>query len=281
VAVGCGDAGNGGSSALLVAAGDIGNCDSQADESTARLLPRDEGVIAALGDNAYENGTPDDYRHCYAGSWGPYRDRTRPTPGNHDYDSSSSAKGYFDYFGRLAGDRETGGYYSYDLGAWHIVVLNSECEHAGGCGAGSRQERWLRADLKASSRLCTLAYWHRPRFSSGQKHGGTDDVDALWEALADFGAEVVLSGHEHNYERFLPQDAGGARDPRGGITEFVVGTGGAPLYPFKNTPARNSEVRRSDAHGVLRLSLGRSDYSWAFVSTARKELDAGRARCHD
>jgi hypothetical protein len=190
--------------------------------------------------------------------------------------------GYFDYFGKAAGDPSEG-YYSFDLGAWHLLALNSNCEEVpGGCKEGSPQVRWLKADLAANDgKTCTLAYMHHPRFSSGETHGNTYYVKPLWEALYKAGADVVLSGHEHNYERFAPRSPGGPEDPQGGIRQFVVGTGGGTgTYPISD-PIANSEVHNDDTYGVLRLTLRSQGYEWRFVPVegARFE-DSGSARCH-
>ncbi len=197
--------------------------------------------------------------------------------GNHEYGTRDAA-GYFSYFGGAAGDPAEG-WYSYDLGSWHLIALNSECSHVGGCGAGSAQERWLRADLAAHRTACTLAYWHEPRFSSGQ-HGDRASYDAFWRDLYDAGAEIVLNGHDHDYERFAPQNPDGRLDLARGIREFVVGTGGASHYHFKKVKP-NSEVRGTDTFGVLLLRLGSERYQWQFVPGAGKDLtDSGTGLCH-
>ncbi|HEX9837786.1 MAG TPA: metallophosphoesterase, partial [Anaerolineales bacterium] len=221
---------------VFVGAGDIANCNRSEDEATAKLLDNITGTVFTVGDNAYPDGTLTQFNNCYAPTWGRHKSRTKPSPGNHDYHVSGAA-GYFDYFGAAAGDRSKG-YYSYNLGAWHIISLNSEISQS----AGSAQEQWLRADLAANPKTCTLAYWHKPRFSSGQ-HGNIAGSQALWQALYDHGADVVLNGHDHTYERFAPQNPNGQADSKG-IREFVVGTGGAGLYSFtSNQP--NSQVRNN------------------------------------
>lgn len=262
---------------VLVAAGDIASCSSDGDEATARLLDGIAGTVATLGDHVYDRGTAAEYADCYDPTWGRHKARTRPVPGNHDYGTPGAA-GYFGYFGDAAGAAGRG-WYSYDLGAWHVLALNSNCDAVGGCGAGSRQERWLRADLAAHPMACTLAYWHHPRFSSGA-HGDDEETGPLWQALHDAGADVVLNGHDHDYERFAPQDPQGRADPDRGIVEFVVGTGGKELRGF-GAARPHSEVRDHEAHGVLKLTLRPTGYDWAFVPIADHTFrDAGSAPCH-
>jgi chitodextrinase len=265
---------------ILLAAGDIAGCDSNGDEETAAILDGQAGTIAALGDLAYENGTAAEFSSCYGPSWGRHRDRTYPAPGNHEYLSSGAAP-YYAYFGDRAGPSAPG-YYSYDLGAWHIVSLNSNCSSiSGGCGPGSPQEAWLRADLAASSALCTLAYWHHASFSSGTTHGPSDRMRALLDLLHAHHADVLLTGHEHHYERFAPQTPDRIASSSG-IRAFVVGTGGrSPTYPFGTPPAPNSELRVSAVRGVLKLTLRAAGYDWQFLPVAGQTLaDAGTGSCH-
>lgn len=264
--------------AVLLAAGDIASCSSPADEATAALLAaRPSATVATLGDNAYDRGTPEEFTGCYGPSWGAARARTKPTPGNHDY-ATPGAAGYFGFFGAAAGD-PTKGYYSYDLGAWHVVALNSNC-WAVSCARGGAQEAWLRADLAAHPRRCTLAYWHHPRFSSGRVHGSTPAVGPLWQALYDAGVDVVLAGHEHTYERFAPLDPAGAVDPARGLRSFVVGTGGRSHYAF-GAALPGSEVRNSGTYGVLQLTLQAEGLAWQFLPEPGKAFrDAGTAGCH-
>ena len=263
---------------VIVAAGDIASCGGSGDEATAALLDGVPGTVVALGDNAYPSGAPADYTGCYHPSWGASKDRTRPVPGNHDYDTPGAA-GYFGYFGAAAGDPAQG-YYSYDIGTWHVVALNSECAPVGGCEAGSPQETWLRADLAANQLDNILAYWHHPRYSSGFTHGSSTRVRDLYQALYEFGADVLLAGHEHNYERFAPQDADGRADPAWGIRQFVVGTGGGGHYDFCAAIA-NSEVRNADTFGVLKLTLHPDSYDWEFVPEAgRTFTDTGSSPTH-
>jgi hypothetical protein len=260
----------------LLAAGDIASCASSGDEATANLLDTLPGTIIIPGDIAYESGTTAEFNNCYHPSWGRHKARTRPSPGNHEY-NTPGATGYYGYFGAAAGD-PTKGYYSFDLGDWHIVSINSNCSAIGGCGAGSAQEMWLRADLAASDATCTLAFWHHPRFSSGD-HGNTSGMQAMWQALYEHGADVVIAGHDHNYERFDPQTATGLADPQWGIRSFVVGTGGKSLRPT-GSPVANSVVRDSSTYGVLQLTLDPASYAWEFKAvTGGTFTDTGSASC--
>jgi acid phosphatase type 7 len=241
---------------VIIAAGDIADCSSDGDEATARLVIGIEGTVLTLGDNAYEDGTAQDFSECYEPSWGQFKERTRPAPGNHDYETEG-ASAYFDYFGDAAGQPGKG-YYSYDLGQWHIVALNSNCEEVG-CGASSPQVRWLEADLAKQARPCTLAYFHYPLYSSGEYRPGIHEVKPLWEALHAADADVVLNGHDHNYQRFAPQDPNGKADPERGLREFVVGTGGRSHYSILG-PIANSEVYNDETYGVLKLTLRPENY---------------------
>ena len=255
---------------IFVGAGDIAQCAGGNPEATAKLLDSIAGTVFALGDNAYPSGSAEDYRGCYDTSWGRHRSRTRPVAGNHEYDTAGAAP-YYEYFGGAAGPAGLG-FYSYDLGNWHMVALNSNI----GVSASSSQAAWLRSDLRAHPAQCTLAYWHFPRFSSS-KHGNIDSMRDFWQILYENGADVVLGGHDHVYERFAPQNPDGARDPANGIREFVVGTGGAPAYPFVDVKP-NSEVRLG-ANGVLRLALKAGGYDWNFIPVAGAG-DSGSATCH-
>jgi hypothetical protein len=262
---------------VVIAAGDIASCSSNGDEQTAALVTAIDGTVITLGDNAYESGTTSEYNNCYGPSWGAVKARTRPSPGNHEY-NTPGASGYYGYFGVAAGSPAQG-WYSFDVGGWHLIALNSNCGAIGGCGAGSPQEQWLRTDLAAHPAACTLAYWHHPRFSSGP-HGAHTSVGAIWQALYDYGADVVLNGHDHDYERFAPQDPAGAADAALGIREFVVGTGGRSHYAT-GTPLANSEVRSSDTYGALALTLHASGYDWQFVPVAGATFtDNGSGACH-
>src|SRR5688572_28024236 len=208
-------------SVLFSGAGDIATCSSSGDEATAKLLDGISGRVFAVGDTVHEKGTSAEFSSCYAPSWGRHRSRTKPVPGNHEYETPG-ASGYYDYFGASAGSR-TKGYYSYEWGDWHIVALNSMCERVGGCSASAPMLTWLRNDLAAHPAKCNLAYFHHPFFSSG---GGAAKTRPTWNALYAAGVDVVLSGHHHFYERFAPQRPDGTLDTTGGIRQFVVGTGG-------------------------------------------------------
>jgi hypothetical protein len=257
---------------VFVGAGDISAC-TKGDSATAQIIDGIQGTVFVAGDNAYPDGSADNYAKCYAPTWGRFKSRTRPVPGNHEYNTPGAA-GYFGYFGSAAGDPSTG-YYSYDLGGWHIVALNSVILRS----AGSPQEQWLRADLAANQTKCTLAYWHYPRFSSGATHGSDLSMQAFWQALYDFNADIVISGHEHVYERFSPQGANGERDDAHGIREFVVGTGGAGNYTFGVTQP-NSEMRYNATWGVLKLTLYPDHYDWQYIPTSGSFTDSGSGNCH-
>ncbi len=273
-----GAASEGEKEAVLIGAGDIADCiDLAGAEATAKLLDANPGTVMALGDLAYPNGAPEDFK-CYDKTWGRVKDRTRPAVGKHEF-HSTGASYYVQYFGAAAGDPKAG-YYSYELGAWHVVVLNSECKEVGGCKAGSPEEKWLRADLAAHPVGCTLAYFHKPRFSSGLNHGNDPEVGAFWQTLYDFNAELILNGHDHDYERFAPQDPNGNADPKRGIREFVVGTGGKNLREF-GLHKSNSEVRNNSTFGVLKLTLKATGYDWMFIPQAGKTFtDSGSGNCH-
>jgi Calcineurin-like phosphoesterase len=261
----------------LIAAGDITSCAVTSDSATAKLVESIPGIVATLGDDAYESGSAREYRQCYDPIWGAFLDRTRPAPGNHEY-LTSGAAGYFGYFGLRAGDPKLG-YYAYDLGAWRLYALNSNCADIGGCGPGSAQVAWLKADLAAHPTQCVLAYWHHPRFSSGE-HGSNAFVAGLWDTLVAAGADIVLNGHDHDYERFAPMNDTGQVDTTGGIVEFVVGTGGRSHYPFtRNLPT--SQVRDDTTFGVLDLTLSPGGWSSRFVPVAGQTFtDSASGTCH-
>jgi len=261
---------------VLVGAGDIASCNSSGDEATAKLLDGITGTVVALGDTVYPDGTAAQFRDCYGPTWGRHKARTRPAVGNHEYNTPGAAP-YYAYFGASAGPSGTG-YYSYDKGSWHIVVLNSNCSKVA-CAAGSAQEQWLNNDLAAHPNGCTLAYFHHPRFSSG-KYGTNASVSAFWKDLYAAGAEVVLNGHAHNYERYAPQRPDGTLDKARGIREFVVGTGGVEHAGF-GTIRPNSRVRNAKTYGVLKLTLHAGSYGWKFVPQAGKTFtDSGTTSCH-
>jgi hypothetical protein len=255
---------------ILIGAGDIAATPSGAsggDQATALLL---DAAVAAnpgrvtvftAGDNAYDSGTLSEYTAYYDPTWGRHKAITKPAPGNHEYNTAGAA-GYYAYFGAAAGDPAKG-YYAYDLGAWRIYVLNSEISH----GAGSVQEQWLRTDLAAHSDVaCVAAITHHPRFSSGS-HGSDPGMSALWQALYDFNAELLLVGHDHNYQRFAPMTATGGLDQARGIREFVVGMGGRSHYAF-TTPIANTEAWNTNTYGVLKLTLHPTSYDFEFVPVA-------------
>jgi hypothetical protein len=262
----------------LVGAGDIASCSYNRDEKTAKLLDNIPGTVFTAGDNAYPSGTFTQFQNCYDPTWGRHKARTRPSPGNHDY-NTSGASGYYQYFGAAAGPSGAG-YYSYNYGDWHIVVLNSMCELiVGGCSATSPQAQFLRDDLAANLTLCTLAYWHHPVFSSGQ-HGNDPKMAWAFQILYDNNADLVINGHDHDYERFAPQTPSGTADPARGIREIVVGTGGARLRGF-TTIRPNSEKRNAKTWGVLKLILNPDSYSWQFVPVAGQTFtDSGTTSCH-
>jgi acid phosphatase type 7 len=257
----------------FVGAGDIASCTSAGDEATAALLDGIAGTVFTLGDNVYDNGTATEFANCYDPSWGQHKSRTTPVAGNHDY-NTSGATGYYDYFGDAAGPRDKG-YYSFDLGAWHIIILNSNIART----LTSEQIAWLRADLTGSTAQCTMALWHHPRFSSGQ-HGNDATQQPFWDVLYEFDADVVLVGHDHDYERFAPQTPTGVADPTRGLRQFVVGTGGTSLRSF-STIRPNSEFRDSSTWGVIKFELAPTRYSWSYITTTGGAvLDSGSGSCH-
>ena len=264
---------------VLVGAGDIAGCDSPGDEATAALIDHIPGTVFTAGDNAYVNGTADEFAKCYEPTWGRFKDRTMPAPGNHEYQSDPTAAGYYGYFGPAAGDPAKG-YYDYTLGSWHVIVLNSNCVPAGGCQAGSPQEQWLRQVLAAGDARCTVAISHHTRFSSALAHGSDVDLQPFWQALYEYGADLVVSGHDHVYERFAALRPDGVADPLFGLRQIVVGTGGRDYRSF-GIPVAGSEVRIAETFGVLKLTLRADSYDWQFVPEAGKTLtDEGTSACH-
>jgi hypothetical protein len=259
---------------VLVGAGDIASCDTDKSQATALLLDKIPGTVFTVGDHAYPKGTTQQFIDCYGLSWGRHKQRTRPTLGNHDYESAQAAQ-YFNYFGVNAGPAGRG-YYSYDLGSWHIVSLNSNTDAA---SWGKQQEAWLAKDLAASSSACKLAYWHHPYVSSGKNHGNGPHMRNLFAILYRHGADVAVSGHDHIYERFAPQDANTKADARG-IRQFIAGTGGALLYDI-GTVQPNSEVRNNATHAVIKFTLHAASYDWEFIPIAGQSFrDRGSAECH-
>src|SRR6059058_6070601 len=263
-------------SVTLVGAGNVAACNATGDDATAALLGAIPGTVFTAGDAAYDKGTLTQYNTCYQTGWGQYKGRTQPAAGELDYKTANAA-GYFGYFGTAAGDPKQG-YYSYDLGAWHIVVLNSGSSSLVPTTATSPQVQWLKADLAAHPAHCTLAYWHNPLFDS--KDAPNANIRPLWDALYAGGADVVVNAHYAFYERFGPQTPAGVADPVLGIREFIVGTGGAEVGSF-GTVRANSQVRNSGTFGVLRLTLDDARYSWQFVPVAGKTFsDSGSTSCH-
>ncbi len=249
---------------------------------TANLLDGGLADILTLGDNQYENGELSNFQSVFDLTWGAAKSRLKPSVGNREYNSSASATGYFDYFngaGIITGARDSG-YFSYDVGDWHLISLNSNCASIGGCYAGSAQEEWLRADLAAHPTECTLAYWHHPLFTSGQT-GNSANTKPLFQALYDANAEIVLAGHDHDYERFAPQTPTGELDNSRGVREFVVGTGGESHHPFSYGALTNEQVRNDDTFGILRLTLHPGSYDWKFQPIAGQAFtDSGTSACH-
>jgi acid phosphatase type 7 len=272
-----------GEGVTIYAAGDIAQCrnappEESAAAKTARLiaagLAQDaKAAVLTLGDNTYPVGLSAEFTGCYESTWGRFKNRTYPAPGNHEY-KTPAAIGYFGYFGDRAGANRKG-YYSVDLGTWHVVSLNSNLL----AGEQERQIAWLKADLAAHPARCTLAYWHHPLYSSGG-HGDNASMKDFWQALEAAGADVVLVGHDHNYERFAPQDSNGRLDEAHGMREFVVGTGGAGLTPLGWTKP-NSDISNNTTHGVLRMTLKENGYEWDFMPVDKRAFsDHGVALCH-
>lgn len=269
---------------VLVGAGDIASCKNpEGAQATAKLIEQIPGTVFAAGDLAYEKGSPQEFRNCYGPTWGRFKGRTKPAPGNHEY-AQPTASGYFQYWGAQAGPAGKG-FYSYDLGAWHIIVLNTNCSarDLGGCATGSPQETWLKNDLAQHPTACILAYGHHALFSSGvfKRHAVHPELKQLWEDLYAAHADLVLAGHEHSYERFAPQDPSGNLDPEHGIREIVVGTGGRS-HDLLGFATPNSEAREWDTFGVLKLTLAPRKYSWEFIPVEGKTFrDSGSGVCHN
>ncbi len=262
---------------VLTGAGDMGKCGLDGAKQTSDLMLTQPGYFFTLGDDAYENGSPTEYADCYAPTWGRLGDRMiLPVVGNHDW-LTPGAAGFRDYFG-VQGEPSGRTWYSMDLGAWHIIVLDSDCSKVGGCNANSEQGKWLADDLAQSTAHCTIAMWHHPRFSSGE-HGDNLGTAPFWQMLYQAGTELVLNGHDHDYERFAPMDPTGTVVRPGGIREIVVGTGGGGTRPF-NATAPNSEFRLTGTYGVLQLTLHPASYEWQFMPTSGSVTDSGTAPCH-
>jgi acid phosphatase type 7 len=270
---------------VLVGAGDIASCTHpEGARATAKLLEQIPGTVFAAGDLAYEKGSVADFQNCYGPTWGRFKVRTRPALGNHEYGLPGPATAYFQYWGERAGPQGRG-YYSYDLGAWHIVVLNTNCdaEGVGGCAPGSPQETWLKGDLAAHPGACLLAYGHHALFSSGifKSHAIHPELKPLWQDLYAAHADLILAGHEHSYERFAPQDPDGRTDPQNGMREIVVGTGGRS-HDLLGFALANSEVRDWSSYGVVKLTLSPGKYVWEFIPVAGASLrDSGSGICHN
>jgi PKD repeat protein len=263
----------------LLAAGDIATCKKVTDEATADVIAANDGIVVTLGDNAYPDGRTIDYANCYTPSWGRHRDRTYANIGNHEYDAGSATPTH-DYFASGAGPRGKG-YYSFDVGDWHIIVLNDNADFVP-FAAGSAQDTWLQADLAANTKMCTLAIFHQPMFFSSNTAGWTvrSSRKIIWERLYAAGADIVLNGHQHHYERFAPQAPTGVRDDARGIRQWVVGTGGESKGLPTVAIAANSEVLAAP-YGILKLTLNADSYSWQFIPIAGETFtDSGTGSCH-
>jgi PKD repeat protein len=260
---------------IILATGDIADCDRTGDDQTGQLLDTQTGVVLVLGDNAYPDGTIDNYNNCFGPAWGRHKSRIHPTSGNHDYNTPNGA-GYYAYWGAAAGDPSQG-YYSYSLGSWFILAINSQIDMF----AGSPQEQWLRQQLATHPNQCVLAYWHYPRWSTVLDRGTLDAVKPLWQALYEYGADIVLNGHDHAYQRWLPQTPDGVVDNTFGIPQFAVGTGGGEgLYQFGPT-APNLVVRNNQTFGVIKFTLRNGGYDWQFLPVPGGTFtDAGSGNCH-
>lgn len=262
----------------ILAVGDIAVCGMQNDELTGQLAAELPGTILALGDMVYESGTESEFKRCFDSSWGAVKDRIRPVPGNHEFETAGAGP-YYEHFGDAAGTPGLG-WYSFDIGAWHVIALNSNCrDQQNVCSDDSPQGDWLETDLARHPTACTLAFMHHPRWTSGE-HGSDPLLGEFWTMLYDAGVDVVLTGHDHDYERFTPMDADGAADPTRGIRLFIVGTGGRSLDPFADI-LPTSEARNNVSYGVLQMALYDGHYTWEFIPTdADGYRDAGTGTCH-
>lgn len=260
---------------VLVGAGDIASCTLDGDEATAKLLDQIEGTVFTLGDNVYPKGSAEEFERCYGPTWGRHRRRTRPAVGNHDYATDRGIP-YFDYFGRLAGPYRQG-FYSYRLGEWLIIALDSNVD----ARVVSVQGQWLHKQLEANPTRCVLAYWHHPVFSSMTTTDTNQYVPQLWQVLYEFGVDVIVNGHIHYYERFAPMNPAGELDPVRGIRQFTVGTGGATLHGNTGTrPHPHSEVRDNSTWGVIKFTLRPASYTWEFIPVEGGTFrDSGSAVC--
>ncbi len=259
--------------AVILVGGDTRSGCSSAAAATAKILDANPGIPILHNGDMVNSGTSTEFNSCYSQTWGRHKARTRPVPGNHEYDTAGAGP-YYDYFGANAGVRGKG-YYSFNVGAWHIVMLNSEIS----ISSASEQVQWLKADLAANPTRCSLAMWHRPLFSSGQ-HGNNSDVAALFQTFYNAGGELVFNGHDHDYERFAPQTPSGALDNARGVRQIVIGTGGAPLYSWGSIRS-NSQVRNSNTYGMIKLTLRSDSYTWQFLPVAGSSFaDSGTTACH-
>lgn len=259
---------------VLVGAGDVADCRTDGAYFTAQLLDSIRGTVFVAGDVGYATRkNPNPLLTCYAATWGRHLARTRPAPGNHDY-SDGGPDRYFDYFGERAGPRPAG-YYSYDLGTWHVLALNTAIR----IDSGSAQDAWIHEDLDTHLGRCTVAYMHHPRFSSGP-HTEQGRVAYLWKVFAKYGVSVAIAGHDHIYERFAPLDGDGKADSVNGIRQFVAGTGGAERYTFRDI-LPGSETHSGDAYGLLKLTLLPGHYQWEFIPVEQDGYrDRGESPCH-
>jgi len=269
---------------IVLTAGDIGDCWSKGTEATetAKLLDKLSGTIITLGDNVYSDGRKENFDNCFEATWGRYKDRIYPGIGNHDtYEGSAAA--YFEYFGKNAGDSDKG-YYSFNLGDWHLVAVNTlilatPCSsNSVGCKRYSNQMEWLKNDLEKNQTKCTLIYGHHPGFTS-QTESISYELIPMWELAYSQNVDLILKGHVHMYERFALQDPKSRLDPKKGIRQFIVGTGGAGLGGYREK-AKNIEVINNEKHGILKLILGKGEYEWEFISTDGSFVDKGRDVCH-
>lgn len=264
--------------ATILVAGDIASCEWRADAATARLVRRRTGIVMTAGDHAYPLGTARTFRDCYGPTWGRFRGRTRPVPGNHDR-ATAGARPYFDYFGARAGPPGRG-YYAFDAGSWRVYALDSSCWLGDRCRKGSAQYRWLERDLERHPVACSMAVLHHPTYTSGPRGNG-GRTRPLIRLLYRAGAELVVNGHDHFYERFAPARPWGRIDRRHGVRQFIVGTGGAPLYGFRSRTPGHSRVRQNRVHGILWLRLEPDAYAWRFIPVRRGAFDdRGSSACH-